>query len=735
MASPAESARARRPPRARQSQRGYALVLTLILISLAMLYAVANLGDPQRLGLARGDRTQRALVQARAALLGYAATYRDQHPRQVFGYLPCPDLDNDGYAEGSCGRAGEAALGLLPYKTLRLPEVLDEANGHLWYIVAGGFKNNPPTTPMNWDSRGALVLSDGAGHRLIDPEDADGGAAAVLVVANSALPTTVFGSTELPCGSLAGSVCTSVDGTLHIQPGDGTPPARLLALKPHEIFASITRRQDFGNPPEAVPAGQLNILIDMAQKAIETRIGSDLAANAPGGAPVSARPTQQGAYGQHPGKWIGEPPALASLQDDNYTAYWKNWSDQFRYVVCSDLRPATPCLGIAGRQCRGALLFSGQSGDGGPRPTRQKPPAASSSRNAYLPNYFENDGALPLLDSATMSFVGASHYAAANPSADLGRCLVPGSFVSSARDIGSLTIQTSSPVQPEAALQLTDASLRLGNPLSTQNGSGCVWYPTALPFQNRMSAYFRFRIDDPGEGFVFAVADAARNNPAASTLCGDTTGAHLGYAGPGIAPPKFGLEIDTRSEAASNDPAVDHMAFVYWGSAASSNDDNTHNTGTLGSGSEPANPRNLLASPPGIATVKSSDSHLPYGGALPLSTDIHVRIDVRKRRDAAATLTRLSLQAYVATVFGTEAATASYQPTCGVDEFRNLALALDELCLQKPTIEQIDIPLSDDAINGEALARIVVGFTNGQNTASSGGRQSIVIPFFLFHGQ
>ncbi|CAB1369916.1 hypothetical protein [Denitratisoma oestradiolicum] len=727
--------RPRTLPKTPGAPRGYALVLVLTLITLGMLYAVVNQGDPRRLGLVRGDRTQRALVQARAALLGYATTYRDQHPKQVFGYLPCPDLDGDGYAEGSCGRAGEAVVGLLPHKTLRLPEALDEANGRLWYIVAGGFKNNPPTTPMNWDTRGAIALMDGLGHSLTDPEDADGGAAAVLVAANAPLPTPVFGSADAPCGSLPSTACAIVDGTLHAQPGDDAHPARWLALKPREIFASITRRQDFWNLPEAVPTGQLNTLIDMAQKAIETRIGNDLAANTPAGAPVSARPAQQGAYGQYTGKWIGEPPTLAALKDDNYTAYWKNWSDQFRYVICSDLRPATPCLAIAGRQCRGALLFSGRSVDGGPRPTRQQPPVASTSRNAYLPNYFESDGALPMLDSTAMSFVGASHYAAARPSADLGRCLVPGSFVSSARDMGSVIVQVSSPELPEATLQVAAATATLGNALSTQSGSGCVWYPTALPFQSRMSAYFRFRIDDPGEGFVFVVADAANNSPAAGTLCGDTTGAHLGYAGTGIAPPKFGLEIDTRSEAASNDPAVDHMAFVYWGSAASSNDDNIHNAGTLGSDIEPINPRNLLVSPPGIATVKSSDSHLPYSGALPLSTDIHVRIDARKHRDAAATLTRLSLKAYVSTVFGAEAATASYQPTCGVDAFRNLALPLDELCLQKPTIEQIDIPLSDDAINGEALARIVVGFTNGQNAASSGGRQSIAIPFFLFHGQ
>ncbi|MBK8120557.1 MAG: hypothetical protein IPK39_16285 [Sulfuritalea sp.] len=96
-----------------------------------------------------------SLAQAREALLAYAATYRDDPSRstEVFGYLPCPDTSGktgiqtpgDGEAAATCGTSEQAAIGLLPYKTLGLPDLRDSSGVCLWYAVAGGFKNNPKT--------------------------------------------------------------------------------------------------------------------------------------------------------------------------------------------------------------------------------------------------------------------------------------------------------------------------------------------------------------------------------------------------------------------------------------------------------------------------------------------------------------------------------------------------------------------------------------------------------------
>lgn len=59
-----------------------------------------------------------ALTEARDALAGFAATYRDSHAGQVLVTFPCPDTDNDGIADPPCGATDVSAIGRLPWKTL-----------------------------------------------------------------------------------------------------------------------------------------------------------------------------------------------------------------------------------------------------------------------------------------------------------------------------------------------------------------------------------------------------------------------------------------------------------------------------------------------------------------------------------------------------------------------------------------------------------------------------------------
>ena len=61
------------------------------------------------------------------------------------GYLPCPDTDGDGWAEATCGSldgaSGQASrLGLLPWKTLGLPDLRDGYGERLWYAVSSKYK-------------------------------------------------------------------------------------------------------------------------------------------------------------------------------------------------------------------------------------------------------------------------------------------------------------------------------------------------------------------------------------------------------------------------------------------------------------------------------------------------------------------------------------------------------------------------------------------------------------------
>src|SRR6185436_5506383 len=115
----------------------------LFLIVLAAFALAAGLASSGSDG-ARERATERALAEAREALLAFAA---DRAIDTVVGagYLPCPDLDNDGWAEPTCGSlAGDIGqderIGRLPWKTLGIADVRDGDGERLWYAVSAKYK-------------------------------------------------------------------------------------------------------------------------------------------------------------------------------------------------------------------------------------------------------------------------------------------------------------------------------------------------------------------------------------------------------------------------------------------------------------------------------------------------------------------------------------------------------------------------------------------------------------------
>lgn len=145
--------------------------------------------------LRREQASVRALAEARGALLAYAS---DRPITAVVGpgFLPCPDLDDDGWAEPTCGslagdRGQEARLGRLPWKTLGLADLRDGHGERLWYAVSTRYKgllncaasaacvDHSPATAL-----GTITVRDSSGGLLHDGTVADaqrGGAAAVII--------------------------------------------------------------------------------------------------------------------------------------------------------------------------------------------------------------------------------------------------------------------------------------------------------------------------------------------------------------------------------------------------------------------------------------------------------------------------------------------------------------------------------------------------------------------------
>lgn len=199
-------------------QRGAALLAAAALLA-SVLLAVAALGlASQAGGASRAGVSDRALLQAREALVAYAADRAldaDQGP----GYLPCPDLDDDGWAEATCGSlAGEVGqaqrLGRLPWKTLGLPDLRDGHGERLWYAVSTRHKGllncaasmacldlTPDSAlgTITVRSAGGQLLHDG---RVDDPVRAlEGGAAAVVIAPGAPLARRDGWQQQRTCGA------------------------------------------------------------------------------------------------------------------------------------------------------------------------------------------------------------------------------------------------------------------------------------------------------------------------------------------------------------------------------------------------------------------------------------------------------------------------------------------------------------------------------------------------------
>lgn len=553
----------RRPPNVARA-RGAALIVLMALLAMGVLYFVTV----QLEAFSFYERESRqggggdSLTQAREALLGYAATYRDANTGDVFGFLPCPDLVGDGRAGDAlgfeaCGNPGEASVGLLPYKKLGLPDLRDSAGGCLWYAVSGSFKNSPKATAtvMNWDTQGQFGVVDANGTTLVAPEDAQGGAAAVIFAAGPPLATQnrnpgatapcqidpaqiaayLEGGNNTIAANAANAAITLTQGAVKDATSNND---RLAWVTPKEIFDRVLKRKDFSNALNATPPGQINTLADRIRAALELRIQNDIF-----GGTSTSLPTNTASYiPKPPGINVGDvDPAMdiGVANQPSYANYLTNWAEQFRQAVCDNL--SAPCLDINNSgvaNCRGALVLGGRQASGQPRTSTQK-----GSSLSILANYFESGSGTGGRDLLTGlgRFVGNTAFSSANPAADAATCLGYGSFVSLKTGAaqfasgtitpgggGSAVASVSGGASPEIVLGSATANAR----------AGCVWYPTALPLESSLRVYYTFRIDSAtagssARGYALALADAATNSPYSidPLMCGASSSTRLGYAG------------------------------------------------------------------------------------------------------------------------------------------------------------------------------------------------------------
>jgi hypothetical protein len=155
-------------------QRGMLLLLAVLLLMVLAVGALGLHGGVLAAARQRERESERALAIAREALIAYAS----DHPINSSvgpGYLPCPDLDNDGWAEPTCGSLSgdsgqEQRLGRLPWKTLGLPDLRDGHGERLWYAVSSKYKGLLNCAA----SRGCVDMSPPAALGTISVRDASG---------------------------------------------------------------------------------------------------------------------------------------------------------------------------------------------------------------------------------------------------------------------------------------------------------------------------------------------------------------------------------------------------------------------------------------------------------------------------------------------------------------------------------------------------------------------------------
>ncbi len=153
------------------NQKGATLIIFAVIMVLAVTTLLLSQLNGPEINIQRDKKTSKALAEAKAALIGYAITYDDNHAGELYGYLPCPDINPiDPSGEGAqsiCGNLGVSTLGRFPWKTLKLEPLKDGNSECLWYVVSGNYKNNPKLAGISPNRLGLLEVMSASGVSFI----------------------------------------------------------------------------------------------------------------------------------------------------------------------------------------------------------------------------------------------------------------------------------------------------------------------------------------------------------------------------------------------------------------------------------------------------------------------------------------------------------------------------------------------------------------------------------------
>lgn len=545
----------RRRHHAGTRQRGAAvLVMMLVFVLVAAFFAIntftrSNQNERNRLHAG-------ALAEAREALIGYAATYRDDTDRadEVFGFLPCPDgTNNDGAAEGACAARNVSLIGRLPWKTLGVPALRDGANECLWYALSGHAKNNPKTAIFNWDTLGQFVIQDADGKVLAGATPHEQPLAVVFGPGMALRTQNRAGTGSGECGGNA-SIAAYLEGNdpiyasaapaadavsmLTLATGaserSGSNNDRGIWITSRDIFGRIKQRSDFKSD-------------------IDTMIG-DLA-NC-----LNFLPTQPLPGVSSGNKGIDNVITQCPARDTQRSRMLDHWRDNLLYA-----RPPAAASVNGNAGCDAVLLF------GGERTLRTVAPLTAQSRA----NATEKTDATMYLEGGNATlfpgsgpYVGARAFSAAHAEADIVRCLKNpppgGARLSFANDLASFSTAIGNGSNGGITLNSATNSVDIG--ASSGSVNACLWRALPIPLAGKiLRAHYRFTFTRPdayasggedtdrGNGFTVQLLHGDGNPP---TTCGNRE--DMGV----LKERSIVIETDVRQDAANNDPPGNHTAIM-----------------------------------------------------------------------------------------------------------------------------------------------------------------------------
>lgn len=244
------------------------------------------------------------------------------------------------------------------------------------------------------------------------------------------------------------------------------------------------------------------------------------------------------------------------------------------------------------------------------------------------------------------------------------------------------------------------------------------------PFGKGIRVYFRAKILDLGDGFVFALFDADRNLdsngvPTAQVSGGaGSSGQYLGYAGrnldsldnlivPPIEFPKIGLEFDTvRNYVGAvdvNDTTGNHIALVYWGRShdwpdpqpiSPYEDDNTH--------AIPSQPQAGYPDP-FAASACGSAQCVNLRDLSAINRDFHVRFEIDRQYPFSTHVGR-----YISRLWIVRAVDGMIP---GMDNLQQDFASISSL----PAQHSQSVDLTDLVLGVQAFRHFRFGFTNAQS--------------------